>query len=81
MATKLFMDKDIKPDEQLLSSTPGSSYKLFCEMKDLLAIYGDFTEDWKYYGKITGWTMKYIYKKSRRITSKLRIISIIINIS
>jgi len=25
--------------------------------------YGPLTEEWKYYGKKTGWVLKYFYKK------------------
>jgi len=60
----IFLDKSIKPNKQLLSEALGRSYKFWEEIrKGLEDQYGKLTEEWKYYGASSGWTLKLMLKK------------------
>jgi hypothetical protein len=62
--SSVFIDKNIKPDNQMFVDTLGSSYKLWDKIKIILTTsYGDLNEDWKFYGQKIGWTLKLLYKK------------------
>ncbi len=61
---KLFMDKSVQPNEERLKEALGMNYKYWKEIKTTLnAKYENLKEEWKYYGKKTGWTLKLFYKK------------------
>jgi hypothetical protein len=60
----MFYDKNIKPDEKMLSEALGLSYKYWVEIKNNLnKEYDALVEEWKYYGQKYGWTLKFFYKK------------------
>ena len=62
--SSVFIDKNIKPDNQMLADTLGVSYKLWDKIKISLSTnYGELNEDWKFYGQKIGWTLKLLYKK------------------
>lgn len=62
--SSVFIDKSVKPDNQMLAHTLGTSYKLWDKIKTALATnYGGLNEDWKFYGQKIGWTLKLLYKK------------------
>ena len=62
--SSVFIDKNIKPDNQMLADALGSSYKLWDKIKiSLTTNYGNLSEDWKFYGQKIGWTLKLLYKK------------------
>jgi hypothetical protein len=64
MAASVFDDKATKPTAQKLARVLGESNGLWKEIKKhLKAEYGELTEDWKYYGKNYGWTLKTLRKK------------------
>jgi len=64
MAASVFDDKEKKPTPQRLARVLGESNGLWKEIKKhLRAEYGELTEDWKYYGKNYGWTLKTLRKK------------------
>ncbi|MHC4120977.1 MAG: DUF3788 domain-containing protein [Planctomycetota bacterium] len=65
MAASVFDDKANKPTAQKLARVLGSeSNDLWKEIKKhLKAEYGELIEDWKYYGKNYGWTLKTLRKK------------------
>ena len=64
MAASIFDDKAAKPTPQKLARALGKSNSLWKEIKKhLKAEYGELTEDWKYYGKNYGWTLKTLRKK------------------
>ena len=64
MAASIFDDKEKKPTPQKLARALGESNNLWKEVKKhLKAEYGELTEDWKYYGKNYGWTLKTLRKK------------------
>jgi len=64
MTSKIFIDKFIKPNDQKLRQTLGTSYKYWEELKHSLEDeYGELIEEWKYYGQKIGWTLKLFYKK------------------
>jgi hypothetical protein len=60
----IFIDKNVKPDNQMLEQVLGTSYKLWEEIKSLLVNdYCNLDQEWKYYGQKIGWTLKSLYKK------------------
>ncbi len=60
----LFLDKSVKPNNKMLSGTLGPSYKYWQEIKNTLETnHGALTEEWKYYGASSGWTLKLLLKK------------------
>lgn len=62
--SSVFIDKSIKPDNQMFADTLGSFNKLWEKIKTrLTANYGELNEDWKFYGQKIGWTLKLLYKK------------------
>lgn len=62
--SSIFIDKTIMPDNQMLASKLGASYKLWEKIKSpLTSNYGELNEDWKFYGQKIGWTLKLLYKK------------------
>lgn len=64
MAASVFDDKEKKPTPQKLARVLGKSNDLWKDIKKhLKAQYGELTEDWKFYGKNYGWTLKTLRKK------------------
>ncbi len=64
MAASVFDDKETKPTAQKLARVLGESNGLWKDIKKhLKAQYGELTEDWKFYGKNYGWTLKTLRKK------------------
>lgn len=64
MAENVFTDKMIKPNDQLLSETLGTTYKHWDEIRtSLRKEYGELIEEWKYYGVKYGWSLKLLLKK------------------
>ena len=62
--SSIFIDKTVKPDNQMLAGVLGTSYKLWEKIKSsLINDYGKLDEEWKYYGQKIGWTLKLLYKK------------------
>jgi Protein of unknown function (DUF3788) len=60
----IFLNKSVKPNNEMLSVALGQSYKYWEEIKKTLANqYGTQTEEWKYYGANSGWTLKFLFKK------------------
>lgn len=64
MALSAFLDKSAKPDEQALAKTLGEKKQWWDQLKTYVKeIVPDIIEDWKHYGKNSGWTMKLLKKK------------------
>jgi hypothetical protein len=64
MALSVFLDKSVKPDEQGLAEALGDKKQLWDQLKAYVKeIFPDIIEDWKHYGKNSGWTMKLLKKK------------------
>jgi len=62
--TSIFLEKSIKPNNEMLSDALGRSYKYWEEIKNILEDqYGKLTEEWKYYSASSGWTLKLLLKK------------------
>ena len=52
------------PDHKALQEVLGRKYDYFKEIIDhVLETYEDSKEEWKFYSKKSGWTMKMMYKK------------------
>lgn len=56
MAQNVFQDKIPKPTSARLAKALGARSKYFDELKRHIP--GQFTEEWKYYGKTLGWGLK-----------------------
>jgi hypothetical protein len=64
MALSVFTDKANPPGEHELSEALGETKLLWDGLKDYAnENYSNLTEDWKHYGKNSGWTMKLLMKK------------------
>lgn len=64
MGLSVFMDKAERPDEHKLSEALGHAKRLWDQLKDYAKEnYANLSEDWKHYGKNSGWTMKLLMKK------------------
>jgi len=60
----IFLDKSVKPTNEMLSGALGQSYKYWEEIKNSLENqYGPLIEEWKYYSATSGWTLKLLLKK------------------
>ncbi len=64
MSDIIFSDKSTKPDDNVLAEMLGESIKLWGKLKrHIHDEYGEFIEEWKYYGKNSGWILKILRKK------------------
>ena len=64
MALSVFTDKSKLPGDLELAETLGETKQLWDQLKDYVKeIVPDIIEDWKHYGKSSGWTMKLLKKK------------------
>ncbi len=64
MSANVFIDKLAKPDDQALVMALGKTYPLWAEIENHVATaHGGPTEEWKYYGPKSGWTLKTLHKK------------------
>ena len=61
---KVFIIKETMPNEEMINEVLGSNYAHLQEIRLFIAEeIGDTTEEWKFYGKKLGWTLKKFYKK------------------
>lgn len=64
MGLSIFSDKAKQPGEHELSEALGNAKLLWDQLKVYAnENYANLTEDWKHYGKNSGWTMKLLMKK------------------
>ncbi|MHC4461421.1 MAG: DUF3788 domain-containing protein [Planctomycetota bacterium] len=64
MAVSVFDDKARQPTGRMLAKALGKSNSLWQEIKkNLKADYGELTEEWKFYGRKSGWILKTLRKK------------------
>jgi hypothetical protein len=64
MSTSIFDDKSMKPDDNRLYEILGTAGRCWRELKKHLeGKYGPITEEWKFYGAKSGWTLKVLRKK------------------
>ena len=64
MAVSVFEDKDTRPDDKMLAGALGKSNRLWLQIKkNLKAEYGELIEEWKFYGRKSGWVLKTLRKK------------------
>jgi hypothetical protein len=63
-SVSVFEDKATMPDNKMLAKALGKSYYLWQEIKKhLKAEYGELIEEWKFYGRKSGWILKTLRKK------------------
>ena len=61
---KVFIIKETMPNEEMINEVLGSNYAHLQEIRLFIAEeIGDTIEEWKFYGKKLGWTLKKFYKK------------------
>ncbi|MCL2850905.1 MAG: DUF3788 domain-containing protein [Firmicutes bacterium] len=66
MALSVFDEKAFVPNDEMASSALGNSNKLWEEIKaHLQASYKNINEEWKFYGKESGWTKNIKSKKHK----------------
>ncbi|MCP5103241.1 MAG: DUF3788 domain-containing protein [bacterium] len=64
MGLSIFTDKAKRPDDGDLSRALGEVKPLWDQLKlFVIETYPPIVEDWKHYGKNSGWTMKLLRKK------------------
>jgi hypothetical protein len=64
VTTSVFVDKLNPPDETVLAAALGDAMTLWRDIRNRLeGRYGALVEDWKFYSKKSGWTMKLLLKK------------------
>lgn len=64
MSSSIFDDKSIKPDADSLVKVLGTTSAFWESIKKHLeSEYGELIEEWKYYGKKSGWLLKTLRKK------------------
>jgi hypothetical protein len=61
---KVFLTKETMPEEEMINETLGSNYAHLQAIRQFIREeIGDTSEEWKFYGKKLGWTLKKFYKK------------------
>jgi hypothetical protein len=64
MNQKLFLDENPMPTNALMNQALGDRFKYLQQIRFFLDKHiGSTTEEWKYYGKKNGWTIKTFLKK------------------
>ncbi len=64
MALSVFTDKTKPPGDNELAEALGGTKQLWDQLKvHVKETYPNIVEDWKHYGKSSGWTMKLLKKK------------------
>ena len=64
MSANVFIDKLPKPDDQALFRALGKTYPLWAEIENHVATaHGRSTQEWKYYGPKSGWSLKTLLRK------------------
>ena len=64
MTENLFNDKDTVPNEEMLKQALTSNFSRLDEIRNfVLETFGETREEWKFYGKKTGWLLKKFFKK------------------
>ena len=61
MTKNVFLEKAIKPTPALLAKALGARLKYWKELK--AHVQGSTVEEWKFYGKTIGWTLKLLLGK------------------
>ncbi len=60
----IFLDKAVKPNDAMLARALGRSFSYWEDIKiSLQKEHGALTEEWKFYGASSGWTLKLLRKK------------------
>jgi len=64
MSSSVFIEKSKKPTKTKLAEVLGSSSSLWEDIKSFIKEnFGEFVEEWKFYSKKSGWTLKLLRKK------------------
>ena len=64
MAISIFDNKAVMPDDSMVADALAESYPLWVDLKNYVKEnYPNVTEEWKHYGKSSGWVFKLLSKK------------------
>jgi len=64
MAVSIFEDKSIIPDGSMVADALSGSYPLWIGLRDfIMENYPNVKDEWKHYGKSSGWVLKLLCKK------------------
>jgi len=64
MAVSFFDNKAVVPDDNMVVDALADAFSLWDEMQNhVREIYPDIKNEWKHYGKASGWVLKTISKK------------------
>lgn len=64
MSSSIFIEKSKKPSKAKLAEALGKSSPLWEDIRSYIKEnFGEFVEEWKFYSKKSGWTMKLLIKK------------------
>lgn len=64
MALSLFIDKSLQPDETVVSEVLGAQWDQWqCIRQHVADAYAGSAEEWKFYGRSSGWTLLLKQKK------------------
>jgi len=64
MAVSIFEDKSIMPDDNMVADVLAGSYPLWIGLQDFVnENYPNVKDEWKHYGKSSGWVCKLLSKK------------------
>jgi len=67
MYQSVFVEREVEPDLELLKKVLGKSFPLLQQIRENLnQAFGEIVEEWKYYGKKSGWLLK-MFKKKRNL--------------
>ena len=68
MAVSIFEDKSIMPDDSMVADVLAESYPLWTGLRDFInENYPNVKDEWKHYGKSSGWVLKLLSKKQNLI--------------
>ncbi|MDR2707128.1 MAG: DUF3788 domain-containing protein [Nitrososphaerota archaeon] len=64
MTASIFNDKTVTPNNSMITTGIADTYTMWEELYSYVKItYSNITEEWKYYGKTSGWCLKLVNKK------------------
>ena len=74
MAVSIFEDKSIMPDDSMVADALAGSYPLWISLRDFVnENYSNVKDEWKYYGKSSGWVLKLLSKNGRTLTTRSKL--------
>lgn len=64
MSENVFLEKEVVPNEKLIEKKLGSSYSQLKKIRKFVKeMVNEPVEEWKYYGKNSGWVLKTLFRR------------------